>query len=373
MPSRCLVSRPRRCLRATLLLIPAFVSLTTGASAASPVALEYSAPNSCPGQSQFVAAVTARDGNFERSDSASPSAIRIEIHREGERFSGVLEVQTRTGTSARRQVQADDCAEVVAGLAVVTAIALREDTTPPASVASAGESASEPEPPPAPATVAARPTAPAPAPKKDTRLHTLGVWDSESSVKVDAGELGVNHERALTLSAGATFGAIPGLVLPRYELTFSLASFITTPASERYLIGSLPRVRVSLLGKSTLHGAGFDSSVAGFLAGAGTCASIWYDLEGLVLLGCADFAVGVMQVETTDATGAVTQTKSVGQGSAGIELAARYNFGRLLHASLVVGSEAWMSKLSAERPDGSSLFESRVLNGRAQLGLGFNF
>jgi hypothetical protein len=40
---------------------------------------------------------------------------------------------------------------------------------------------------------------------------------------------------------------------------------------------------------------------------------------------------------------------------------------------LTAGGEAWMSELTAERPDGSRIFDSRLLNGHAQLGLGINF
>jgi hypothetical protein len=301
--------------------------------------------------------------------------MRVAIEHDGEGFSGLLEVQTREGKSAPRQVHALDCAEVVDGLAVVTAIALREDLASPPPDASSATSALGPEAaPPAPPAAPAPPARSlVPAPRSDTRLRTLGVWDTKGSVQVSAGELRTEQARALTLSAGATFGAIPSLVLPRYDLTLSIANFITTPDAERYLIGGLPRVRVTLLGKGKLQREGFESSVTGFKTGAGTCASFWYDLAGLVMLGCADFAIGVMQVETKDATGAITQTKTVGQGSAGIELATRYNFGRLLHVSLVLGGEAWMSQLSAERPDGGKLFESRLLSGHAELGIGVNF
>jgi hypothetical protein len=35
--------------------------------------------------------------------------------------------------------------------------------------------------------------------------------------------------------------------------------------------------------------------------------------------------------------------------------------------------EAWMSELTAKRPDGSRIFDSRLLSGHASLGLGVNF
>lgn len=325
-----------------------------------------------------MAAVLERGGSFERSDSASPPAMRIDIKADGKGFSGTLEARTPQGESATRRVRADNCAELVDGLAVVTAIALREDTSdPPSSRAGSGDAppdaAGTTEHTPAPPAVPAAPATNRVAPRQDPRLRTIGVWDDKKSIPVSAGELGVNRAFAMTLSGGAVFGAVPNLIMPRYDLTFSAASFITTPNAEKYLIGGIPRVRFTYFGKSTLRSGGFETSLVGFKTGAGTCTSFLHDLEGLVLLACTDFNIGVMQVETKDATGTVTQSKSVGQGTAGIELAARYNFSRLFHASFTLGGEAWMSKLSAERPDGSSIFDSRLLSGNAELGLGINF
>jgi hypothetical protein len=319
----------------------------------------------------------ARGGSFERSDAASPPAMGIDIRADGKGFTGTLEVRTPAGESATRRVQADDCTEVVDGLAVVTSIALREDTTTTTTTTppNTDDSAAPQETPGAAPSAAPTPPAPshtvtAPA---DSRLRTVGQWDSQKSVPVSTGELGINRAISLTLSGGAVFGAVPNLIIPRYDLTFSLANFITTPAAQKYLIGSVPQVRVSLFGKTTLRSGGFETALSGFKAGAGSCASFWHDLEGLVVLGCADFSVGMMQVETTDATGAVTQSKSVGLGSAGIELTTRYNFGRHIHASFTLGGEAWMGELTAERPDGSRIFDSRLVSGHASLGLGVNF
>jgi hypothetical protein len=328
-----------------------------------------------------MAAVVERGGSFERSDSASPPAMRIDIKADGKGFSGTLEARTPEGESATRRVRGDNCAEVVDGLAVVTSIALREDTSePPSPRAGSGEApgdkgdtAGPTDTTPPPPAVPAAPATNRVAPRQDSRLRTIGVWDDKKSIPVSAGELGVNRAFAVTLSGGAVFGAIPDLIMPRYDLTFSAASFITTPSAEKYLIGGIPRVRFTYFGKSTLRSGGFETSIVGFKTGVGTCTSILHDLEGLVLLACTDFSIGVMQVETKDATGTVTQSKSVGQGTAGIELAARYNFSRLFHASFTIGGEAWMSKLSAERPDGSNIFDSRLLSGNAELGLGINF
>ena len=99
-----------------------------------------------------------------------------------------------------------------------------------------------------------------------------------------------------------------------------------------------------------------------------------YDLEGLVLLACAHISAGLMNIETKDATGAVTQSKNVVLGSAGLDLTSRYNFGQYVHASLTLGGETWApGELSAERPDGSRIFDARLFNGHAQGGFGINF
>jgi hypothetical protein len=348
--------------------------------AASRVELEYTAPAGCPSRDQFLTAVAERGGSLEHSDSVSPLALRVSIQKGQNDFTGTLEVQNAQNQSGKREIHAHNCQEVVDGLAVVTSIALREDTSQHASNAASEESSTQNvsdasvEQPEAPAQNAQpEATRVRENHRQDSRLRSVGVWDNAASVAVTAGKLGVNRSQSVTLTAGAIIGAIPTLVIPRYDLTYSLANFITTPESQKYLIGSIPRVRITLLGNSTYDAGAFETSVRGFKTGVGTCASFWFDLKGFVVLGCADFAIGMMQLETKDSTGTVTQSKSVGQGTAGIEFMARYNLSSFFHVGLNVGGEVWMSKLTAERPDGSRIFSSKLLNAHAELGVGFNF
>jgi hypothetical protein len=113
--------------------------------------------------------------------------------------------------------------------------------------------------------------------------------------------------------------------------------------------------------------------VWGIKAGLGGCGPLLYDPKGLVLSICSEIAAGAMAVETKDATGNVTQNKTVGLGTASIELASQYNIGSLFHLDLRAGGEMWLSKLTAERPDGTRLFESSTFNAYLLAGLGLHF
>jgi len=104
-----------------------------------------------------------------------------------------------------------------------------------------------------------------------------------------------------------------------------------------------------------------------------TCSSLDYDTAGFVALLCSSFTVGLMNLETKDAAGNYHQSKNIGLGAASLDFDARYNIGKLLHVSLAAGGELWLSRLSAERADGSELFHSRLFNANLQLGLGLHF
>ena len=168
-------------------------------------------------------------------------------------------------------------------------------------------------------------------------------------------------------------GAIPGVVLPRYDLSLTRANFITTPGETSFLIGHVFGVRWSYLGDVTRRDGTFSTELGGLKAGVTSCNSLVYDTDGFVALLCANFSVGVMGLETKDAASDYEQTKVVGLGTASLELDARYNFGDYLHVGLMAGAEFWVSRLTAERADGSELFRSRLFNANLQLGLGLNF
>jgi hypothetical protein len=178
---------------------------------------------------------------------------------------------------------------------------------------------------------------------------------------------------AATLSGGVVLGAIPGVMLPRYDLSLTRANFVTTPGQSSFLIGNVFGVRWSYLGNATRRTGDFSTELSGLKAGVTSCSSLTYDTAGFVALLCANFSVGLMDLETKQAAGDYKQSKVVGLGAASLELDARYNIGKRVHVGLTAGDEMWLAKLTAERADGSELFHSRLFNANLQLGLGLNF
>jgi hypothetical protein len=319
--------------------------------------------------------VAARGGDFQRPSPASTArSIEVTVRQGEAELVGILTVHGSEGPSAPREVHATHCQDVTEALAVVSSMALRSD-----GGASGNAPAHLPPQPalaPAPAAAmspgAAVPPTPPVLPPRDTRFRVAGLWRDEK-LPVPAGQLAINRDYSATLSGGIVIGAIPSLVLPRYDLTLTRTNFITTPQGNNYLIGSVVGVRWSVFGSATRREGEYATRFAGFKAGLFACTPYHFDSEGFVLLGCGGFAVGVADLETKDGMGRVTQTKEVGLGTATLELDAKYNIGSHFHVGLTLGAEAWISKLSAERPDGSQLFRSRIFNGNAQLGAGVHF
>lgn len=333
-----------------------------------PVQLEYAAPAGCPTQAEFVASVAGRGGDFAHpGPKTNVRTMVVKLDRDANGHSGSLQLRFDQTVSDPRQLRAESCAQVAEGLAVVAAIALRgaEDVSEPA-VSEAAPTAT-PEATALPATQPAASEAP-----RETRLRTVGAWGNEK-VPVTKGELEVSRSLVATLSGGLVLGAIPGVVLPRYDLSLSRANFITTPQGSNYLIGSVFGVRWSHLGPATHHSAGFSTDISGFKAGVTACASLIYDTSGFVALFCTGFAVGLVHLETKDASSDYEQSKDVGLGAATLELDARYNIGKYFHLGLTVGGDFWISKVTAERADGSELFQSNLFNANMQLGLGLHF
>ncbi|WP_437597485.1 hypothetical protein WMF28_33045 [Sorangium sp. So ce590] len=157
---------------------------------AAPLRIEYRAEAGCPTEADFRARVSARLRRaLGEADAASAYVVTLE--KLDGRFAGRLGVRGADGTASDRDVAGDTCDDVVAALAVVTALAIdaqRADApaavAAPVAAASASTAAAPPRPagsglarPPAPPPPAGsgrtRPPAPAPAPDVATHL-TLG-------------------------------------------------------------------------------------------------------------------------------------------------------------------------------------------------------
>lgn len=338
-----------------------------------PVQLEYTAPAGCPTQTEFVAFVTNRGGDFAHpGPKTKANAMVVKLRREASEHVGSLELRLDDMASDQRQLHAASCAEVAEALAVVAAIALR------------GGDSSEPDA--APPVAASEPAAPVaasapPAPKgspavvpppSETRLRPIGLWGNEQ-VPVTAGQLQVKRALTATLSGGAIFGAIPGVVLPRYDLTLSRTNFITTPERSSFLIGNVLRVGWTYFGGVTRETGAYRTAINGLKAGVSSCSSLTYDTQGFVALLCGSFTVGVISLETKESGSDYHQDKVVGMGAASLELDTRYNIGQHFHLSANISGDIWPGTFSAERADGSKLFESRLFNASAQLGIGVHF
>lgn len=346
------------------------LALSSPSARAASAQLSYSAPEGCPAESAFLSAVEARGAALERA--AEPRLLNVRIERAPGGFSGSLQVGTGRDASGARRVHAATCIEVSDALAVVAAIALGGGSETRVAAA-------EPVPasPATPVTLSAA-TQPAVAilpPSIDPvlpppRLQTILGKDE---VDVTAGPLSFGYIGRYTLSAGAAFGVIPQLTLPRVDFSMSRAPLVTTPGDQSFLLGSAFRVRWSFLGPAVHHAPGFDTRVIAIKAGLGACTPFKYDPNALVIELCSEIAAGAMGLETRAADGTKTQSKTVGIGNASLELHSQYNFGSALYVDLNLGGEMWLSKVSAERPDGSRLFQSSTFNAYALAGLGLRF
>src|SRR5262245_34293952 len=103
--------------------------LVFGAQAASPppvvVDIHYDAPAECPSEAWFLSDVLARIPRARRAapgENARPFDVTVIVDGDTRRAS--LEFEDAEGQRVRRELEAGDCAEVVAGIAVVTAVAI---------------------------------------------------------------------------------------------------------------------------------------------------------------------------------------------------------------------------------------------------------
>jgi hypothetical protein len=290
-------------------------------------------------------------------------------------FTGTVQLRDGESTSGQRELHASLCGEVMDGLAVVAAIALRGDSeAPPSNAASAvpASAAASPLPKGVPPT---EPVTSQPVPRGtavERRLQNIGQSGKETTT-IGAGELTFDNVLGISASAGMVLGAIPSVVLPRYDLTISRANFVTTPDARDFMTGVVPRLRWTYLGTGTYRTNEFSTQLNGFSAGLSGCRSLVYYIRGPVVMVCGGIAAGAMSIRTRNAEGVTTQSKTMGIASANLDLQTQYNFSSLFHVALTIGGELWVSNITAERPDGSEIFHSSLFNGYAMAGVGIHF
>lgn len=299
--------------------------------------------------------------------------------RQGSRggFEGSLRIETNTGNAALRQVHADGCAEVANGLAIVAAIALSgaEEEAATNSPAEPASSESEPK----PAKSALPPPSPStPSAESEPRL-TGSSFELAREVEVEAGTLRFERVRTFALSAGIDYGLLPRLVMPRYEFSTSLTNFVTLPGThaarnKAYLVGPILEVKWAVYGPGTTRNQGFETKVLGMDAGVRSCSAFRYDTLAFSLLACGEFSVGWLTLDTRDMQGGSPHSKKeTGFGSAGLALDARYGLSPRFYVDLRLGGRMQLGGLTAERADGSRIFDAQLFGAYAQAGLGLQF
>jgi hypothetical protein len=108
----------------------ATVSATAYADGAIPLRLRYDAPPECPGSDLFFAAVVARTPLARAAAAAEDGrALRIVVKSVPGGSTGTLELAREDATTSLREVSAADCEQVVAALALMTALAIDPHAT----------------------------------------------------------------------------------------------------------------------------------------------------------------------------------------------------------------------------------------------------
>lgn len=162
------------------------------------VRLAYRAPPDCPDEVEFSAAVRERlPAGWEAASGELATVFEIDVVPRNERFSATIRFRDARGEPFQRAVEGASCADVVNGIALVTALAIRsrvggveeQTVAPPAPAPS----------PPSPVKPVERAAPPAPAPalaprRTFFRTGALGLLTT-----------GVGPE--LAFGGGAFFGA----------------------------------------------------------------------------------------------------------------------------------------------------------------------
>jgi hypothetical protein len=357
-------------------LVPiAVLALSSPALAGSPVRLAYEAPEGCPAQPDFVAAVTARGGDFDGEGSASSHRVMVvAIRKDGRGFDGAFQVRDDETATNKREVHGPSCSEVVDALAVVTAIALRSDAD-----AAAAAPVADVTPPAAPPTEPpSQPKTPVESPPEERFRGNTRVFPPRTEkIEVGAGTLRLDLQRSFTLTAGAVVGLIPSVIVPDYDLSLVVAPFVTTPEGAQRIPGPVFRLHVGLMFPPTYRTADTSTDLSGGSFGIGLCQSPLYDTRGLVLLVCFDYGGGFMTMVTKGTDGSQIQSKTEGYAEVTFGGDIQYNLGSHFLVGARVGGSANLGTLSAERADGTRIFgtptDGIFFSAYALLGIGLHW
>ncbi len=345
--------------------------------------VEYDAPADCPSRSEFFDLVAARGVTLQ--DSTHVPTLSIAITRTSQQFVGRLATKDSAGSSGARQVVSSTCAEVADALAVVTAIAARdarqtaEEATSTAFVDTAPHQTTDEPPPSTPEQKDSSSERKSEAPPEPHFRYVAGGrpdWmrpgELHHETDVPEGKLSLDLKLALDVQAGASLGLLPGLAVPRYDLALRNVIFITPPGQDPFMLGVVPRIRLSFFNPTTLTSNGVSSEFAAFQFSMGSCLTPYYDDRGLVLLGCAEYGGSAAGVRSTD--GSRKWEQSLGAGVLSVTLEGEYNFSSSVHLALRTGWEIRaQGDQVVETADGDELFELGGSSLFATVGLGVHF
>ena len=318
-----------------------------------------------------MTAVAARGATFDGPGAdESHRVIVVAIRQDDRGFAGAFQLRDDRIATNKREVHGLRCDEVVDALAVVTAIALRPN------VAAGGPLVADVSPLPAtlvaPPPPAAKPVAEAPDEGR-LRARTEIFPPRREKLEIGAGTLRFDLQRSYSLYAGAVVGLVPSVVIPRYDLSYVAAHFVTTPEGAQRIAGLVFQVRLSGLGPATYRSADTTTALAGLSFGIGLCQSPLYDTRRLVLLFCGEYGGGLMKLTTKGLDGSQIQSKSEGFGTVGLGAEIQYNFGSIFQVGAKVGGGFNVGNITAERADGSRIFGPSIWSTYALLGIGIHF
>lgn len=347
--------------------------------------IAYSSVSGCPSESDFLSRVQARGGSL--STPRDPGLRRFEVQASAEqgRFVGTLRIVRESSNSNSRRVEGTTCSEVVDALAIVAAIELgksSESAVPQQGDPSTPKDAEQSTPNDAPATVQAAQresvAAPRPSPQSqgpDTKRQGL----SGSSLRrvdqmtIEGGTLHFDKARAYNLTAGAEFGWIPNQVVPRLDLSTTVANFVTPPNAKSLLFGPVLQAHWNWYGPTTNSGSAYDTRLIGMSAGISPCAAFTYDSRGFTAMLCGNFTAGLLWHKTTDKVSRQGTWTETSMATAGAALEGQYNLGSLFQLTARMGFDSHFGRVAPTDPQNRELFRAGIISGYALGGLGIHF
>lgn len=204
----------------SLAAVIAFGAVGATAAATGPTfAVSYHAAEECPNQATFEAAILARAPSAKKAEPGSAAQVLFEADLSS---SPRLRVSTRDGTSQDREIVAEGCTEAMQSMAIIAAMILDAQPTPPVPPALMAR-----EPPPAPSAVRDEPAPPAPAAPRRRLGWSVNIAGVAESAAAPTTALGA-------AAGGELRSTARGLVSPsaRLSLVFAQAARVEADAGD---------------------------------------------------------------------------------------------------------------------------------------------